>query len=176
MVLQYFMQGENLKRMLADMQRRQYHALVYEAEERAAKKVKEKELELNQVTRKNVGLEHRECLLQKEIQILNGKVKHLEGTTASLTAALQEAQLRGGQVEGRGSSEDQQQDDVESACVDANLVEPVNLACKVCGKRVATMMMWPCRHVSTCKRCDEITKVCPVCSSTKATGVEVCLP
>lgn len=170
------LQGDHLKRTLADMQQRQYNVLVYEAEEMAAKKVKEKELELNQMARKIVGLEHRESLLQKENQFLQHKLKHVEETTASLRAALQEAIQRGGKVECGGCSEPVgQQDDAESVHVDPSQVEPVQMACKVCGKQVSTVMMWPCLHICTCKSCDYKTNICPVCSSTKTNSLEVCL-
>ncbi|KAL3521356.1 hypothetical protein ACH5RR_019505 [Cinchona calisaya] len=153
-------QGENLKRMFVELQRRQYSVLVYEAEELAGKKVKETELELSQVVRKNVGLEHREAKLQKENQMLQKRVKYLEDTTASLRAALQEAIIGGGKVEGVACSSEapQQHDDLESAHVDPDRVEPIMLTCNACEKQVATMMMmWPCRHVSTCKKCEETT-------------------
>ncbi|XP_071937628.1 probable BOI-related E3 ubiquitin-protein ligase 3 [Coffea arabica] len=173
-------QGEHFKCVLAEMQRRQYDAVVHEAEEKAAKKVKEKELELNQVARKILGYEHREALFQKENQLLQSKLKYLEDTNASLRAALQEALLRGGKAEETGGSSEVQQDEAESSHVGrhrlAEEVEPIKLACRACGKRVATVMTWPCRHVSTCTRCDETTKACPVCGSIKTTSVEVRLP
>nr|XP_027115605.1 probable BOI-related E3 ubiquitin-protein ligase 3 [Coffea arabica] len=179
-LLQCVVQGEHFKCVLAEMQRRQYDAVVHEAEEKAAKKVKEKELELNQVARKILGYEHREALFQKENQLLQSKLKYLEDTNASLRAALQEALLRGGKAEETGGSSEVQQDEAESSHVGrhrlAEEVEPIKLACRACGKRVATVMTWPCRHVSTCTRCDETTKACPVCGSIKTTSVEVRLP
>ncbi|KAL3524097.1 hypothetical protein ACH5RR_016931 [Cinchona calisaya] len=115
-------QGDHLRRILESMQRRQYEVLECEAEERAAKKLKEKELELNQVARKLVGMEIRENLFQKENQILKNRVRRLEETNNSLRAELQEAILRGGKVERSGSSE---LDDVESAHVDPHRIPPL---------------------------------------------------
>ncbi|CAK9145869.1 unnamed protein product [Ilex paraguariensis] len=176
-----FMQGDQLRYKIADLWRKNYTDLLCAAEERAAKKLKERELEMANTTRRNCELEEKVAQFRAEAQVWQAKAKNLEQTTSSLMAALQEAKLHGGSVEeGKRLScagcEGTQQEDAESSFVDPDRVELVRLACKACERRVATVMMWPCRHVCVCVRCDAVSKACPVCLLRKTTSVEVCLP
>ncbi|KAA8533938.1 hypothetical protein F0562_031455 [Nyssa sinensis] len=110
------------------------------AEERASKRLKEKEMELDRAVRRNAELEEKAACFRMEAQVWQAQVKMLEETTANLRAALYQASMRGG-------SREREAEDAESSYIDPERVEPVSLVCKACGKRVATVMMWPCRHV-----------------------------
>ncbi|KAH7840958.1 hypothetical protein Vadar_023833 [Vaccinium darrowii] len=157
--------AEQLRRTLADKWQGHYRTLLCSAEERASKKLQEKEIELERTVLRNAELEQMVAHFSKEAQVWEEKVKRLEDMVGRLRAELLK---RGG---GGGAAEDS-----ESSYVDPDRVEPVFLPCKRCGKRVATVMIWPCRHVCICKRCDGAAKACPVCGSVKTNSTEVVLP
>ncbi|CAK9162145.1 unnamed protein product [Ilex paraguariensis] len=176
------MYGEQLRRTLADLWRKHYSELLCAAEERATKKLKEKELEFGNTMRRNAKLEQQVAQFRMEAQVWKAQVENLEEKTWSLRASLHEAKLRGGSTDEvrelgcAGCKEAHQEEAAESSFVDPDRVDPVRLECKACEKRVATVMMWPCRHVCVCVRCDAVSKTCPVCLFPKTTSVEVCLP
>lgn len=176
-------QANHLKRTLGELQRRQYGLLMQEAEGKTAKRMRDKDLALKEMGCKKIELEFENSALKEEIKKLEYKVKYLENTSASLRAQLQEYIRREGKlVESGGCSgggdHNEEQEDVESAHVDPYRVEPILLACKSCGKQVANVMMWPCRHVSACDTCDASLnlKTCPACDAVKTTTIQVFLP
>jgi hypothetical protein len=54
--------------------------------------------------------------------------------------------------------------------------EHLNVRCRVCKNHSATIMCYPCRHVSVCFLCNVGLKTCPKCKQPKAASVEVCMP
>ncbi|KAG8381021.1 hypothetical protein BUALT_Bualt06G0077400 [Buddleja alternifolia] len=152
--------SENLKHVLTGMMENHRHV----AEERAAKKLKEKEEEMQRKLNETAYLEQLVELYKGESERLQVRVRCLERTTMSLRASLEEARA------------EMEEEDAESSFEDPGRVSPVMLDCKVCERQLATVMIWPCRHVCVCKGCEPATRVCPVCRSLKTTSVEICLP
>ncbi|KAL2227304.1 UNVERIFIED_CONTAM: BOI-related E3 ubiquitin-protein ligase 1 [Sesamum indicum] len=161
--------NENLRQSLAGVLGKHRRTLHRVAEEKAAKKLKAKELELHGKLSENAELERMVEHYKGEAERLLIRVRCLERTTMSLQAGLQEANAARRYAE-------TEQEDAESSYEDPDRVGPVRLDCKACERQLATVMMWPCRHICVCTRCDSVTKVCPVCCSLKTTSVEVCLP
>ncbi|KAI3470995.1 hypothetical protein Pfo_027658 [Paulownia fortunei] len=139
------------------------------AEERAAKKLRGKEMELQAKLTQNMELENRVEHYKEEAERLQGRVRYLEQAAESLRLGLRDA------IAARRYAE-KVEEDAESSFVDPGRVGPVRLDCKACERRLATVMVWPCRHICVCTDCDAVTKACPVCRSLKTTSVEVCLP
>ncbi|KZV34902.1 hypothetical protein F511_04876 [Dorcoceras hygrometricum] len=138
-------------------------------EERATKKLREREVELQENMSKNMELKELAAHYEAEKERVHDRVIYLEHVTESLQSLLREA------VEARRYAETQQ-DDAESSFTDPDRVRPVKLECKVCEERVAMVMMWPCRHVCACVQCDAAVKECPACGSVKRTSVQLRLP
>lgn len=138
-------------------------------EERAAKKLKEMNLQLRRKSSQNEELERLVELYKGEAERLQIRIRFLERAAMSLQSGLQDANAARRYAEA-------DHDDAESSFEDPDRVDPVRLDCKVCLKKVATVMMWPCRHVCVCTRCEAATKYCPVCRGIKTTSVEICLP
>lgn len=122
------------------------------AEERAAKRLRASE-------EQKAELERLVELYKGEAERLLTRVRHLEDAAS----------------EGRRYAE-AEEEEAESSFEDPDRVGPVRLDCKVCERELATVMVWPCRHVCVCARCDAATKCCPVCRQVKTTSVQVCLP
>ncbi|XP_073297695.1 E3 ubiquitin-protein ligase BOI-like [Primulina huaijiensis] len=154
-----------LGRMLSEHHRITHNA----AEERATKKLREREMELQENMSKNAELKEMAAHYKAEKEKVHDRVEFLEQVTKSLQSRLRDAvdTLRYAETP---------QDDAESSFTDPDRVRPVKLECKVCEERVAMVMMWPCRHVCVCVQCESAVKECPVCGSVKRTSVEVRLP
>lgn len=123
-----------------------------------------------------VGLKsHQISEMEQELKTYTGEIERLlsrvsswKRTTESLEKKLQEVTKHQA-----GSSDVRVEEEAESSC---QAVEPVRLECKVCVQHVATVMMWPCRHVCVCTRCNTVSRKCPVCKMEKMTTIELCYP
>ncbi|KAH6830868.1 hypothetical protein C2S53_005792 [Perilla frutescens var. hirtella] len=150
--------NENLRQSVVGMLEKHNHSLQCAAEERAAKRMKERDLKLQEHIERNEELERLVEHYKGESNRLLTRVRYLEHEAAARRYA------------------DTVEEEGESSFEDPDRVGPVRLDCKVCERQLATVMVWPCRHVCVCMRCDATTKYCPVCRSVKTTSVEVCLP
>ncbi|CAN4127755.1 unnamed protein product [Withania somnifera] len=165
-------QGEQLKRTLAEKRQRHYRALMGAAEESMARRLREKEAEMEKAARKNAELEARAAQLSAEAQAwqARARARAQEVTAATLQAQLQHAMMNGGE-EGKGSGEPE---DAESAYIDPDrVVESTCPRCKACRKRVASVVVLSCRHLSLCTECDAVAQACPLCFSIRTSSLEV---
>ncbi|OMP08182.1 Zinc finger, RING/FYVE/PHD-type [Corchorus olitorius] len=178
-------QGEELRRTLAEKRHRHYRALLGAAEESVARRLREKEAEVEKATRRNAELEARAAQLSVEAQVWQAKARAQEATAASLQAQLQQAIMSGGaaavqdsrrgdEALGAGGVEGQAED-AESAYVDPERVSASGPACKACRTRVASVVLLPCRHLCLCTECDRVAQACPLCLTVRNSSVEVFL-
>ncbi|CAI9762321.1 unnamed protein product [Fraxinus pennsylvanica] len=186
--------NENLRWGLARMWGKHYNMLQCAAEEIVAKKLKDQEMELIKMAHQNEQLEEMLSNCRAEAQRLFGRNKKLEElvsrfradgqnlsgrlkSTERLVTSLR-GELRTAMSEGPNPGT--QEEDAESSYVDPERDFSVNLECKVCESRLATVMLWPCCHVCICPRCEanrtEATRSCPVCRTDASTSVRVHLP
>ncbi|KAK6251010.1 hypothetical protein QQP08_010809 [Theobroma cacao] len=179
-------QGEELRRMLAEKRNRHYRALLGAAEESVARRLREKEAEVEKATRRNSELEARATQLSVEAQVWQAKARAQEATAASLQAQLQQAIMSGGAAaapdirrgeEGLkcGGGVEGQAEDAESAYVDPERVAASGPVCKACRTRVASVVLLPCRHLCLCTECDRVAQACPLCLTVRNSSVEVFL-
>ncbi|XP_054809813.1 BOI-related E3 ubiquitin-protein ligase 1-like [Prosopis cineraria] len=170
-------QEAELHRTLAEKRQRHYRALLTTAEETVARRLRERELEVEKVARMNAELEARAAQLSAEAQLWQAKAKAQEATAASLQAQLQQAMMNGAAALERrdegGLSCAAGADDAESAYVDPDRVEPTGPECRGCGERVASVVVLPCRHLCLCIKCNVHYRACPVCLTLKDSTVEV---
>lgn len=186
--LNYFLhaQGEQLRRTLAEKRQRHYRALILAAEEAMARRMREKEAEVEKAALRNAELEAKAAQFCLEAQSWRAKAQAQEAQTAQLQAQLQHAisvvgpscgahqQKREREVDGVGCTGEVE--DNESAYVDPVSERRVNSpSCKVCQKRVASVVLLPCRHLCVCRDCDDVVQACPLCLSLRTAGVEVYL-
>lgn len=160
------MQSENLKQTLNGALGQHLHDVHREAEERATKRLKDRESELlAQNAQLQIMADHYKA--QAERMVI--RVRTLERTTRSLSERLDEANAARFYAE-------EAQEEAESSFPDPDRVGQITLECKVCERKMATVMLWPCRHVCVCTRCDATTTYCPVCHVVKTNSIEVHLP
>ncbi|KAH1164044.1 hypothetical protein AAZX31_01G189800 [Glycine max] len=170
-------QEEQLRRALAEKRQRHYRTLLRAAEESVLRRLREKEAELEKATRHNAELEARATQLSVEAQLWQARAKAQEATAAALQAQLQQAMMIGDGENGGGgglSCAGGGAEDAESAYVDPDRVGPTP-KCRGCAKRVASVVVLPCRHLCICAECDTHFRACPVCLTVKNSTVEVYL-
>ncbi|RDX73327.1 BOI-related E3 ubiquitin-protein ligase 1, partial [Mucuna pruriens] len=165
-------QGEQLRRALAEKRQRHYRTLLRAAEESVLLRLREKEAEVERATRRNAELEARAAQLSVEAQVWQAKAKAQEATAAALQAQLQQAMMSGGEDGGGLSCAVGEAEDAESAYVDPERVGP---KCRGCAKRVASVVVLPCRHLCICAECDRHFRACPVCLTVKNSTLQVYL-
>ncbi|CAN4097813.1 unnamed protein product [Withania somnifera] len=172
-------QREQLRRTLEEKRRTHYRALLGTAEESMAQQLKEKEIEVGKAVRRNVELEARAAQLSAEAQAWQARARAEELTAATLQAQLQQAVMNGGGCNSQlpdGDVAGGEAEDAESAYIDPDrVVESTGPSCKGCRKRVASVVLLPCRHLCVCTDCDGVVQACPLCLSIRTSSVEVFL-
>ncbi|XP_076881413.1 E3 ubiquitin-protein ligase BOI-like [Bidens hawaiensis] len=162
-------QGEEFRRTLAEKRQRHYHALIGAAKESASRIIREREAVAEKAARRNAELEARALQLNAEAQVWQAKARAQEAIAASLHAQLQQAM-----VTEVGACESRGEEDAESSFIDPERVVVVSgPGCKVCGKRVASVVLLPCRHLCVCSECDDVVQACPLCLSLRSSSIEV---
>ncbi|KAL3497658.1 hypothetical protein ACH5RR_040390 [Cinchona calisaya] len=179
-------QGEQLRRTLAEKRQRHNRSLLEAAEESAARRLREKEAEVEKAARRNVELEARAAQLSLEAQAWQQRAKMQEHIAANLQAQLERAIITSGGGGGGGGVQERDEcaaaggcgeaEDAESVYIDPDrVVENQGPSCKACRKRVASVVVLPCRHLSICTQCDAVARACPLCHSLRSSSLEVFL-
>lgn len=150
-------------------------------EDKVRQKLREKEVQLETINRKNMELEQQVEQMTAEARAWHQQCKYIEDMIFVLHHDLQtiQAQSRDSK-EGCGDSE---VDDTASCCngraTDLHLLCRENgekkelMLCKFCSVRRVCMLLLPCKHLSVCKECEPKISFCPLCRSSKSAGMEV---
>ncbi|KAK1408959.1 hypothetical protein QVD17_41140 [Tagetes erecta] len=169
-------QAEELRRKLADKKQRYYYALIGATNESASRIIREKEVLAEKAIRRNAELEAQASKLSVESQVWQAKARAHEAVAIALQAQLQQAMVTGiggcvsqGEEVAGGDAED-----AESSYIDPERVVVVSgPGCKACGKRVASVVLLPCRHLCVCSECDDVVQACPLCLTLRSSSIEV---
>ncbi|XP_010933546.1 E3 ubiquitin-protein ligase BOI isoform X2 [Elaeis guineensis] len=172
-------QGEQLRRALAERRQRHYRALLGAAESSAARRLREKEAELERAARRRAELEDRLARLRTESMAWQAKAMAEQAAAATLHAQLQQAAAAAAAAPPQGKAEcggESPAEDAESAHVDPDRVEPER-ACRACRYRPVSVVLLPCRHLCLCSACDAAaaSDACPVCRCPRTGSVQVFL-
>nr|GEU95311.1 BOI-related E3 ubiquitin-protein ligase 1-like [Tanacetum cinerariifolium] len=167
-------QGEELRRKLAEKRQRHYNALIVAAKESSSRMIREKEVEADKAIRRNAELEAKASQLSAEAEIWQSKAKAQEAVAAALQAQLQQA-MGGCVSQGEEVGGDHENaEDAESSYIDPERVVVVSgPGCKACGKRVASVVLLPCRHLCVCSECDDLVQSCPLCLTFRSSSIQV---
>ncbi|KAJ8468096.1 hypothetical protein OPV22_030648 [Ensete ventricosum] len=172
-------QGEQLRRTLAEKHQKHYRVLLCAAEESAARRLREKELEVQRAQRRSTELEDRLACLRTESMAWQAKAMADQATALSLHAQLQHAASAAAAAAppmmGGGRNETPPAEEAGSAYVDPDRVEPER-SCRACRRRAASVVLLPCRHLCLCDACDAATAAesCPVCRGVRTGSIQVC--
>ncbi|GFZ16563.1 SBP (S-ribonuclease binding protein) family protein [Actinidia rufa] len=163
-------QGEHMRRTIAEKRQRHYRALLGAAEETAARRLREKDAEVEKAARRNAELEARATQLSAEARAWHARARAEEATVASLQEQLKQAIISGGAGgEELGCAGGADAEDAESAHVDPARVEFASgPSCKACRRRAASVVVLPCRHLSLCTDCGAVAQACPSVSPSES--------
>lgn len=150
-------------------------------EDKVLEKLREKQVEVESINKKNMELEERMEQLAMEAGAWQQQARYNESMITALKLNLQQVYAQSkDSKEGCGDSE---VDDTASCCdgraLDFHFLCKENnnmkemMACKACRANEVCMLLLPCKHLCLCKDCESKLSFCPVCQSSKFLGMEV---
>lgn len=171
------------------MKQKHMAALLTSIEKGISTKLKEKDVEIENMNRKNRELAERIKQVAVEVQSWHYRAKYNESIVNTLRNNLQQAISQGAEQGKEGFGESEVDDD--ASYIDPNNflnipAAPINsthksyqdmenLTCRACKVKTVSMLLMPCRHLCLCKDCEGFINVCPVCQLIKTASVEVYL-
>lgn len=96
--------------------------------------------------------------MENEVAMWQVKAQETEAKIAELNNTLNQLSARNGNG------------DEESHCDSSQSGDDT---CKMCRVRRSCVVFLPCRHLCSCKFCEDFVGVCPVCANVKESSVEV---
>lgn len=188
-------QEEHITKEVKEMKQRHMASFLGAIEEAVGKILREKEVEIENMNRKNRELVERIKQVAVEAQSWHYRARYNESVVNVLKNNLKQALAQGAdQVkEGCGDSEVDDAASTYNPSHDHGLgltgVMPSvsllgskastsgeQMACKACRTKEVSMLLLPCRHLCLCLHCEGFIDVCPVCQSLKNTSVQVDMP
>ena len=199
------MQTDQLRRAIDERTQLHSKALLASVEEEVARRLRERDAELERISKKAIELEEKAKHLTMETHVWQSKARSYESMVTVLRSKLQQALIVHNQskeqskIEGCGDSE---ADDAASVYIDNNAEaqqtrammmmkkgmmigdsNPVSSSssssavrcCRKCRVKEASLLVLPCLHLCLCNECNVSSERCPVCNSIKSAYVEVYL-
>lgn len=175
-------QEEQFRQALDEKTRRFQMDILASLEEAALRKLRDKDLEVESMNKKNMELEEKMKQLSMEAHAWQYRVKCSETMINALKFNLQQAYAQNRESkEGCGDSE---VDDAAS-CFNADIGDFQSFiykenrdlkdqrTCKVCRSNDVCILLLPCRHLCLCKDCESRLDVCPLCRSFKSASMQI---
>ncbi|KAI4328217.1 hypothetical protein L6164_020590 [Bauhinia variegata] len=183
------LQKEQIAKGVRDMKQKHMASLLASIEKGVSKKLKEKDVEIENMNRKNKELAERIKQVALEAQNWHYRAKYNESVVNVLKNNLQQA-ISQGVEQGKEGFGDSELDDAASY-IDPNNFLSIpgasvksasknnqgmeHLICRACKVKEVSMLLMPCRHLCLCTDCDGLINVCPVCQMIKTASVQVYL-
>ncbi|MQL82343.1 hypothetical protein Taro_014817 [Colocasia esculenta] len=196
------LQNEKLRSGLEEARKRHCRTLLSAMEQAVIRRLREKEAELESVSRRNAELEERIRQIAAENQVWFNVARNNEAIVSSLRASLeqvlQNANIAGGGTvppaatmpqdveEGYGDSDcvapAYPAEDAQSCCYegaadvdksDSPKKSRERRVCKVCMQQEVSVLLLPCRHLCLCKQCEARLDACPVCNAVKNASLQI---
>ncbi|KAI9124965.1 hypothetical protein K1719_003581 [Acacia pycnantha] len=184
------LQKEQLSKGLRDMKQKHTASLLTAIDKGVSKKIREKEVEIENMNRKNRELAEKIKQVALEAQNWHYRAKYNESVVNVLRNNLQQA-ISQGVEQGKEGFGDSEVDDAASTIDPNNLLSchgvtmksagkkqqgsEEHMFCRACKVKEVSMLLMPCRHLCLCKDCDAFLNVCPVCQMMKSASVQVFL-
>ncbi|KAJ6826182.1 putative BOI-related E3 ubiquitin-protein ligase 3 isoform X1 [Iris pallida] len=175
-------QEEQFAKGVKEMKQRHITSFLSAVDKGVSRKLREKELEIENMNRKNRDLADR---------IKHAAAEAQTGSTSSAQRVCRprpsEQSQQAWQLRGRLLRQQQltkegglwrERSGRCASSYDPNAGQrqqqqqvPVVGACRVCLRREVCMLLLPCRHLCMCKECDGLVDACPVCLAVKTASV-----
>ncbi|XP_010248512.1 PREDICTED: E3 ubiquitin-protein ligase BOI-like [Nelumbo nucifera] len=178
-------QEEHIAKGMREMKQRHMASFLNVIEKGVGGKLREKELEIENMNRKNKQLVERIKQVAMEAQSWHYQAKYNESVVNVLKSNLKQAIAQGAD-QGKEGCGDCEVDDAASSYIDQNNLLSFpggsgtshqglreQMTCKACKNKEVSMLLLPCRHLCLCVYCEEFIDVCPICQSIKTASVQV---
>ncbi|XP_027346637.1 BOI-related E3 ubiquitin-protein ligase 1-like [Abrus precatorius] len=164
---------EKVRMELEEQRMRQSRMLVTAIQEAVAKKLKEKDEDIQRMGKLNWVLQERVKSLCVENQIWRELAQTNEATANSLRSNLEQVLAHVSEDHPHNTAT---ADDAESSCESNNHCEEEvcgkgndavvgRRMCSECGVRESIVLLLPCRHLCLCTMCGSTVQDCPLCHS-----------
>ncbi|XP_071706490.1 BOI-related E3 ubiquitin-protein ligase 1-like [Rutidosis leptorrhynchoides] len=175
------LQGEDMYKGVKDIRQRYMGSFLASISKTIDNKIREKDLEIETINRKNKELVERIKQVANEAQNWHYRAKYNESVVNMLKANLQQAVAKENEQIKEGFGDTDVEHDAVSSIDPNNVLGLGNkrknndgvMICRACNVKGVSILVMPCRHLSLCKDCDRSVNVCPVCHIVKTVGVEV---
>lgn len=148
------------------------------------KKLREKELEIETMNRKNGELVEKIKQVAAEAQSWQYRGQYNESVVNELKDNLKRAMAQSSDQAKEGCGDSEVDDAVSSFNHNASIVPGVStmgtrgiledqMTCRACRSREVSILFLPCRHICLCADCDGFIDVCPICQVEKTTSIQV---
>ncbi|XP_059656139.1 E3 ubiquitin-protein ligase BOI-like [Cornus florida] len=179
-------QEENLAKGMRDINQRHMTSFLSALEKCISKKIHEKDLEIENINRKNRELAERMKQAAVEAQNWQHRAKYNESVVEVLKNNLQQA-ISQGADQGKEGFGDSEIDDDAASYINPNnhlglqggpgktSFRKDNMICRACKAKEVCILLMPCRHLCLCKDCDGLINICLVCQEMKTSSIQVYL-
>ncbi|OIV91898.1 hypothetical protein TanjilG_17890 [Lupinus angustifolius] len=176
--------AEKVRVELHEQKMRQSRMLLATIQEAMAKKLREKDEEIQRIVKLNMALQERVNSLCVENQIWRELAQTNETTANHLRSNLEQVLAHVGEDRHVAAAE-VVVDDAQSSCGSNHEVEAGDDTaasaavgggrnmCKNCGVRESIVLLLPCRHLCLCTNCGSTIHNCPVCNCGMEASVHV---
>ncbi|KAI3464103.1 hypothetical protein Pfo_020766 [Paulownia fortunei] len=174
------LQEENILKGGRELNQRHTISLLNTLEKGVNRKLHEKELEIENLNRKNKELEDRIKQVTMEAQSWHYRAKYNETVANVLKSNIQQLMAQG-TAQGREGFGDSEVDDAIS-CINhpkitsgqGNQELQNHLPkCRACKGKQVSILLFPCRHLCLCADCEGFIDICPICQVMKTASVHV---
>lgn len=182
----FYEQEQQIMKGVKEMKQRHMVAFLNAIEKGVGRKLRERELEIGNMNRKNKELIERIKQVAMEAQSWQFRARYNESVVNMLKISLKQAIAHGANHAREGCGDSEGDDAVSSynpsGVVGGNLQSSVpgnkrmisrRMACKSCKLKEVSVLLIPCRHLCLCHDCDIFIEVCPVCQTMKSVSVPV---
>ncbi|XP_068637599.1 probable BOI-related E3 ubiquitin-protein ligase 2 [Aristolochia californica] len=176
-------QEEHIMKGVREMRQRHMATFLSAIEKGVGRKVQKKELEIENMNRKNRELIEKIKQVAAEAQSWHYRARYNESVVNVLKNNLKQAIAQGAD-QGREGCGDSEVDDAASAYdykvapgdVSARRSTGAlreQMTCRACKSKEVCVLLLPCRHLCLCKDCEGFIEVCPICECMKTASVQV---
>ncbi|MCD9642738.1 hypothetical protein HAX54_029680 [Datura stramonium] len=173
-------QEDNMLKGMRELIHRQTVSLLNSLQKEVSKRLYEKDLEIDNLNRKNMELGERIRQITVEAQSWHYRAKYNESVVNALKSNIQQAMAHGSTQAKEGCGDSEVNDAASStnhhhlASGSQDQVPNIEqLKCRACKSKEASVLLFPCRHLCLCKECEGFIDSCPVCQVMKTASVQV---
>ncbi|XP_058193073.1 E3 ubiquitin-protein ligase BOI-like isoform X1 [Rhododendron vialii] len=169
------LQEANIMKGIRELKQKQTVSLLNALDKELGKKLHEKQLEIDDMNRKNKELTERIKQFSMETNAWQCRAKYSESVVNALKSNIQQVVAQGG-VPAREGWGDSEVDGAASYSGKNFGNQQQQLKCRACKGKEVRFLLMPCRHLCLCEDCEGVVDVCPVCQGMKTASVQVLMP